>query len=174
MTAIFPYIICLQPHSGSYLQSMSWAVVPSAYGDGSTMFTIHWTSATGFSWALTTKIIFCAADFILLLLRATGVLLLCKKINIYIPFSLQTHFGLIFRILQDESSISGMILLLVTIEPFPERGHLFWPCLLPRVRHSTVLHENSLHCANISWNLIYCCASTLFPHCQMLAAEIWD
>lgn len=174
MAALFPGVVCLQPRSGLCLQSRSWAAVPSAYSDGSTVFTIQCTSATGFSWALTTKIIFCAADFILLLLRATGVLLLCKKLNLCISFLLQTHFGLIFRILQDESSISGMILLPVTIEPFSERGHHFCPRLLLCVRHSTVLHENSLHHADISWNLSYCCSSVLFLRCQMWAAEIWD
>ena len=43
------------------------------------------------------KILFCVAGFILSLLRAARILLLCR---IYMFFCLQSHFGLVFRLLQ--------------------------------------------------------------------------
>lgn len=101
----------------------------------------------------TKKILFCVSDFILSLLRAARVLLLCTICIVSFIFS---------HILALSLDFSGMTLLLVTIEPIPKTVYNVGLCLLPyMLQLSIVLLENSLHCANISRNLPYCSLSVI-------------
>lgn len=55
-----------------------------------------------------------------------------------------------------------MTFLLVSVEPFPKTGCSFGLSVLPcELQSSTVFLENSLHCANTSWNLPYCSPSVV-------------
>lgn len=98
----------------------------------------------------TKKILFCIADFIFPLLNTARVLQLCR---------IYTGFFIFRYILALLLAFSRVTFLLVTIKPVSKVGHNFVLCLLPYVLQSSITLENSLYCANISWNLPYCSSS---------------
>lgn len=112
------------------------------------------------------KILFCIADFILSLQKAARILLLCR---IYIVVYLQSYFGLVFRLLQDD-------LLLVTIELFPKTGHNFglFASIWVAIFHCCLRKLPALWKDFLEFTLLLSLCYSCQLHWQMLYAEIWD
>lgn len=113
------------------------------------------------------KILFCIADFILSLLKAARILLLWRM---YMFFYLQSHFGLVFRLLQGDFASSNYWAL-------PKDRTELWSVFASiRVVIFNSSPRKLVHSANIFWKLpllLSLCYSCQL-HWQMLFEDIWD